>query len=56
MPGLFFYVANNLDLEVELANPWKSVVIPPKLESKRESLLAEGPVYTTCVGLGLKEI
>ncbi len=56
MPGLLFYMANNLDLEVELANPWKNIVLSPKLDSQRDFLLGHGAIYSTPVGLALKEV
>lgn len=55
MPGLFFYMASNLDLEVELANPWKIIQFSDKNAARKNSLLEEGPVYATSVGLALKE-
>jgi type IV pilus assembly protein PilM len=56
MPGLFIYMANNLDLQVELANPWKNVVISDKLPTNKDSLAEKGPVYATSVGLALKGV
>jgi type IV pilus assembly protein PilM len=56
MPGLFFYMANNLDLEVELANPWKNIQFSDKVTSKKEELLQQGPVFAASAGLALKEI
>jgi len=56
MPGLLFYVANNLDMEVELANPWRNVLFSPKLMSQKEALMDQAPLYVTPVGLALKGI
>lgn len=56
MPGLLFYIANNLDLEVELANPWRNIQISPKIESKKQELMESGPVFVAAVGLALKEV
>ena len=56
MPGLFFYMANNLDFEVELANPWKNIEFSEKVISQKDRLLEQGPIYTTAVGLALKEV
>ena len=56
MPGLLFYMANNLDLEVELANPWKNIQLSPKLAPQRDLLIEQGPLFSTCVGLALKEV
>lgn len=56
MPGLFFYMANNLDIEVELANPWKNIQISEKLGDGKNTLIEEGPVFAASVGLALKEV
>jgi type IV pilus assembly protein PilM len=56
MPGLFFYMANNLDLEVELANPWKNIQFSDKITSKKDELLQQGPVFAASTGLALKEL
>lgn len=55
MPGLLFYMANNLDLEVELSNPWKTIQLSPKLAAQKQLLIEQGPLFSTCVGLALKE-
>ncbi len=55
MPGLLLYMANNLSLEVELANPFKKVAFSKDLESKKEWLMENGPLFTAPVGLALKE-
>ena len=56
MPGLLFYMATNLDMEVELANPWRNITLSPKLESQKDKLLEQGPAFATTVGLALKEL
>lgn len=56
MPGILFYMATNLDLEVELANPWKNISLSSKIESKKETLLEQGPLFSTSVGLAMKEL
>ena len=56
MPGLLFYVASSLDMEVELANPWRSILFSQKLISQKEALMDQGPLYVTAAGLALKEI
>lgn len=56
MPGLLFYIANNLDVEVELANPWRAIQLPQNLESHKDTLMDHGPMYVTAVGLALKEV
>jgi type IV pilus assembly protein PilM len=54
MPGLLFYVANNLDIEVELANPWRNVSLAKGIESQKDQIFENGPTYVTAVGLALK--
>ncbi len=56
MPGILSYIANSLDIEVELANPWRSVSFSPKLEPQKEKLLNLGPLFVVPVGLALKGI
>ncbi len=56
MPGLLFYIASNLDCEVELANPWKNILLSSKLQKDKDLLIEQGPVYVTSVGLALKEV
>jgi type IV pilus assembly protein PilM len=56
LPGLLVYLANNLDLEVELANPWKNMQISSKLGSQKDYLLGNGPIFATALGLALKEL
>lgn len=56
MPGLLYYVANNLDIEVELANPWKNIEFSKALEQEKEAIIEHAPTYVTAVGLGLKGI
>ncbi len=54
MPGLLFYVANNLDIEVELANPWRNIDFSKQLDKQKEQVIEQGPMYVTPVGLALK--
>lgn len=56
MPGLLAYSAENLGMEVELANPFASIEFSPRVASRRDELLNLGPVYTVAMGLALKEI
>ncbi len=56
MPGILFYIASNLDTEVELANPWKNILLSSKLEKDKDLLVQQGPVFVTSVGLALKEV
>lgn len=56
MPGLLGYSAENLGLEVELANPFVGLEFSPKILAQKEKLINLGPLYTVAVGLALKEI
>lgn len=56
MPGLLGYSAENLGMEVELANPFVGLEFSPKILSQKEKLINLGPLYTVAVGLALKEI
>ncbi|OGC50116.1 hypothetical protein A2716_01470 [candidate division WWE3 bacterium RIFCSPHIGHO2_01_FULL_40_23] len=55
MPGLLFYLTTNLNLEVELANPWQKITIPGKFIKERQNLMERGPFFVTSIGLALKE-
>ena len=56
MPGFLLYIINNLgDVEVELANPWKTIKLSSKLQTNRDLLISNGPIFATCAGLSLKE-
>ncbi|MBU0649647.1 type IV pilus assembly protein PilM [Patescibacteria group bacterium] len=55
MPGLLAYSAENLGMEVELANPFSGITFSPKLEKTKETLVSLGPVYAVPIGLALKE-
>ena len=52
LPGLVIYLANNLGLEVQEADPWYFVA---KDKAIRTKLSVEGPLYTVAIGLALKE-
>ena len=56
MPGLLSYMAGNLDLEVEVSNPLKYVELSSRLEKQRAAFLEEGPIFSTPIGLALKEV
>lgn len=56
MPGLLFYVANSLDFEVEMANPWRNIQYIKALEPQKDKLVDLGPLYVTAVGLALREL
>lgn len=52
MPGLVIYFANNLELEVQEADPWYSIVKDKNLTSK---LSQDAPSYSVAVGLALRD-
>ncbi len=56
MPGLLLYIANKLDVEAELANPWRNIKISEKISHSRQELLDTGASYSTAVGLALKKV
>lgn len=50
VPGMVVYVAENLGIEVQIANPWLGIV----REERFRVLEAEGPVFSVAVGLALR--
>ena len=56
MPGLLLYMAKNIDLEVELANSFKNLHISPKLVTQKNTIQDQSLIYSTAVGLALKEV
>ncbi|OGC68701.1 hypothetical protein A2415_01975 [candidate division WWE3 bacterium RIFOXYC1_FULL_39_7] len=56
MPGLLLYMANNLDLEVEVANPFRDIILGPHALQQNPSLNELGPIFSTAYGLALKEV
>ncbi len=52
LPGFVIYLANNLGLEVQEADPWYFVAKDKSITGK---LSAEGPLYSVAVGLALRE-
>lgn len=53
LPGLVSYLAQNLGIETQIANPWLTVDHDPKLFPK---IVEEGPVFAVAAGLAMKEI
>ncbi|MCL4359669.1 pilus assembly protein PilM [Patescibacteria group bacterium] len=51
LPGMVVYFAQSLNIEVQLANPWTSVIRDPRFRV----LDPEGPVFTVATGLALRE-
>ena len=56
MPGLLLYMANNLSLEVELANPFAKLDFSKEVQNKKDWHIENGPQFTVPIGLALKEI
>lgn len=56
MPGLLAYSAENLGMEVELANPFVSVSFSSSAAKLKDNINNFGPVYTVAMGLALKQI
>jgi len=54
MPGLLLHMANNLDLEVEIANPFRKVEFSPKVEQVKSQLIEQSSIYAIAMGLALK--
>lgn len=56
MPGILEYGAENLGMEVELANPFARLKFSPKFsDGKSKNLILDNaPIYTVSVGLALK--
>lgn len=52
MPGIVVYLANNLGLEVQEADPWYSIAREKSLISR---LSQDAPSYSVAVGLALRE-
>lgn len=51
MPGLVHYFAQELELEVQEADPWYGITADPNLKSK---LSSEGSFYSVAVGLAMR--
>ncbi len=51
LPGLVLYLANNLGLEVQEADPW---FFTKRDESLKAKLAQEGPLYSVAAGLALR--
>lgn len=56
MPGLLLYLASNLDFEVEAANPFKEIKVSPKVLQIDPKFMEHGPLFSTALGLALREI
>lgn len=51
LPGMVVYIAQNLGIEAQLANPWVGI----NKEARFNVLDNEGPVFSVAVGLGIRE-
>ncbi len=56
MPGLLLFMANNLSIEVELANPFRNIEFSKEIENKKDWHIENGPIFAAPVGLALKEL
>jgi len=56
MPGLLLYVAGHINLEVELANPFKNVSFSKGMKDRENWHIEHGPIFGVAVGLALKEV
>jgi len=56
MPGLLLYIASKLDNEVEAANPFKEIKFSPRILQQDPKFMDLGPIFSTALGLGLKEV
>jgi len=56
MPGLLLFMANNLNVEVELANPFRSISFFKDIANKKDWHVENGPLFSVPVGLALKEM
>lgn len=54
MPGLLTYIASNLDMEVQLANPFESLELSEKIADQRNQLVEHGPRYSIALGLAMR--
>jgi type IV pilus assembly protein PilM len=50
LPGMVVYMAEQIGVETQLANPWYGIQMDPRFAG----LVNEGPVYSVAVGLALK--
>lgn len=51
LPGMVVYIAQNLGIETQLANPWVGI----KRDSRFTILDKEGPTFSVAVGLALRD-
>ena len=56
MPGLLLFMANNLNIEVELANPFRDITFFKDIANKKDWHVENGPLFSVPVGLALKEL
>jgi type IV pilus assembly protein PilM len=55
MPGLLLFMANNLNVEVELANPFANMNFSKDIANKKDWHIQNGPLFAVPLGLALKE-
>ncbi len=51
LPGMVVYIAQNVGIEAQLANPWVGITRDPRFRV----LDSEGPTFTVAMGLALRE-
>ncbi|MBI3386090.1 pilus assembly protein PilM, partial [Candidatus Gottesmanbacteria bacterium] len=51
VPGMVVYMAQEMNIETQLANPWVGI----QRESRFSVLDAQGPVFSVAVGLALRQ-
>ncbi len=56
MPGLLLFMANNLNVEVELANPFRDILFFKDIANKKDWHIENGPLFAVPMGLALKEM
>lgn len=54
LPGIIVYLAEGLNVEVQLGNPWGFIDCPPKFSAKE--LEEIGPSFAVASGLALKDV
>lgn len=53
LPGMVVYLADELGIEVQMANPWEGIELPEGISAK---LVDAGPTYAVAVGLAMKDL
>ncbi len=56
MPNLISYIAQNVEAEVQLANPLSSLEISSKISKHTDLLFEQAPKYSAAIGLAMRGI